>query len=351
MWTKTSISARASAGAAGTGCGVVDATGPQVTGRYRSRMTVIDRARARVRALLRPSPAQPAAEASLDELAEGDRRWREQLLQLAGRAAPYIGVEIDGALFFFSTQDAKIARRLFVQPDLRKDTIHLRRALAAITDAGLPEVRGMFVDVGAHIGTTTLSAILHHGFASAVALEPAPENFLLLRLNVLANGLEASVRTLEVAASSSEGIAELDVGSPASELHAIVTDGTEGRRTQRIPTTTIDALVRDGVIDPARVGLLWMDVEGHEPDVLDGASTFLERGVPVAMELCPDKLARAGRLEHVPEILGSHYTHVLDLRKPVAHGAQFRPVGEIGQLIEQYAGHCFELLACRIPEA
>ena len=310
--------------------------------------------RAFVRALLKPSSAEPSAstplpETELEELAAGDRRWREQLLQLAGRAAPYIGVELEGVTLFFSTADTKIARRLFVQPDLRKDTIHLRRALAALTAAGLPEVRGIFVDVGAHIGTTTLSAILHHGFAQAVALEPAPENFLLLRLNVLANGLETAVRTLELAASSSEGIAELDVGSPGSECHAIVAGGREGRRTHRVPTTTIDALAAQGIIEPSRVGLLWMDVEGHELDVLDGASTILEQGVPIAMELCPEKLAHAGRLESASDVLRAHYTHVLDLRKPVARGPQFLPVQEIERLIAQYAGHCFEVLACRLP--
>ena len=229
------------------------------------------RAHDRTHVRRRTRTEEPAAETDIETLAAEERRWREQFLQLSGRVVPYMGVEIEGTLFFFNTADAKIARRLFVQPDLRKDTIHLRRALAALTAAGVPETRGMFVDVGAHIGTTSLAAILHHGFARVLALEPAPDNFRLLRLNVLANGLEGSVQTLELAVSGSEGIAELDIGSPASELHAIVSGGSEGRRTHRVPMTTLDALVSRSVLDPAEVGLLWMDVEGHELDVLDGA--------------------------------------------------------------------------------
>jgi FkbM family methyltransferase len=310
---------------------------------------VTGKARAFARRLLGRAPDGGVPQTVIEELAGAEQRWREQLLPLVGRAAPYLGVELDGSIVFFSTRDAKLARRLFARPDLRRDTIHLRRALAALTAAGLPEARGTFVDVGAHIGTTSLAAVLQHGFARAVAIEPAPENFLLLRLNVVANGLEDAVHPLEAFASATEGIAELDVGAPSSELHGVVPEGAAGRRIHRARMTTLDALAADGTIDPEDVGLLWIDVEGHELDVLDGASALLDRGVPVAMEMCPEKLARAGRLEDAPRLIESRYTHVLDLRRPVAAGPELVEAREVRRLLERYAGHCFELLACRLP--
>ena len=50
-----------------------------------------------------------------------------------------------------------------------------------------------FVDVGANIGTTTIPALLSHGFETAVAIEPEPENVRVLRMNVLLNDLEDRV--------------------------------------------------------------------------------------------------------------------------------------------------------------
>jgi FkbM family methyltransferase len=45
--------------------------------------------------------------------------------------------------------------------------------------------------------------------------------------------------------------------------------------------TTLDTLAEEGTVDVDEVGLLWLDVEGHELDVLTGATTLLERSVPM----------------------------------------------------------------------
>ena len=47
----------------------------------------------------------------------------------------------------------------------------------------------------------------------------------------------------------------------------------------------MDELAADGVFDPASVGMLWLDVEGHEVHVLAGASTVLAHSPPLVMEL------------------------------------------------------------------
>jgi hypothetical protein len=40
--------------------------------------------------------------------------------------------------------------------------------------------------------------------------------------------------------------------------------------------------------------LLWMDVQGHECHVIDGAPALLSRGTPTVMELWPYGMQRAG---------------------------------------------------------
>ena len=50
-------------------------------------------------------------------------------------------------------------------------------------------VSGRFVDVGAHIGTVTVAVLLDNPEATAICVEPIPENVAVLVSNLAANGL------------------------------------------------------------------------------------------------------------------------------------------------------------------
>jgi FkbM family methyltransferase len=106
-----------------------------------------------------------------------------------------------------------------------------------------------------------------HGFSSALAFEPEPENFGMLRVNAVANGLDHAVRGFRVGLSDHAGFAELLAVHEARQVDAEVSNharharrGGHGRRRRGRPA---------------------LDVEGHELDVLTGATTLLERSVPM----------------------------------------------------------------------
>ena len=90
-----------------------------------------------------------------------------------------------------------------------------------------------------------------------------------------------------------------------------------------VTTARLDDLALGGVFDAAEVGLLWLDVEGYEYRVLQGAGNILERCPPLVMELYPELLRRAGDLAALPDLLARYYSHVVDLR---SSDAQPRPV-------------------------
>ena len=66
---------------------------------------------------------------------------------------------------------------------------------------------GVFVDVGANIGTQTLYALKFGGFDRAVCFEPEPKNLRSLRINLLINDLTDRVSIVEAAAGAKEGMA------------------------------------------------------------------------------------------------------------------------------------------------
>jgi FkbM family methyltransferase len=101
------------------------------------------------------------------------------------------------------------------------------------------------IDVGANVGTTIIPALLTFPFTRAVALEPEPENFITLRLNLVLNGLDDRATAFQVAASDQVGELDLVVNRSRSGKHWIATDQTRLRtvksdeRPIRVPVVTL----------------------------------------------------------------------------------------------------------------
>lgn len=284
------------------------------------------------------------ATASMRQLNRAERRWREHLLDNLGQIVAYVGVNLQVTVYFFDPRDTKSGQTFFIEQSVRRDQAQLRRAVDLLDSVGALPNRDLFLDVGAHIGTTTIYAVRHLSFAGALAIEPAVENVLLLRLSTVANGIDHMVRVVQAAVSDETAVAVMDVGGAGSEYHRIEV-AAEPPLARLVPTMTLDQLVADGSLDPDRLSLVWMDIEGYEGNALLGASRLLANRVPIVMEACPKKLERAGMLHRIREIVSGHYTHVYDLRSQ-KDSATFRPVEEIDDLIDGYGQHCTDLLLC-----
>jgi FkbM family methyltransferase len=144
-----------------------------------------------------------------------------------------------------------------------------------------PEVKHVFrpkqgevvIDVGAHIGAYTISAARIVGKKGlVVALEPDPENFDLLSMNIKLNKL-SNVIALRTAAYESDGTSIMH-RSEGSGTHSLVRIPEKFIGEIKVPTVTLDTLVRRFNLD--RVDWLKIDVEGAELCVLKGASSALE---------------------------------------------------------------------------
>lgn len=274
---------------------------------------------------------------------------REEFFREAKELTPYLAVEVDDMLFFVATSDAKVGNRLFVKRT-RKEMRVLEHALNVLERLGHGRPHGTFVDVGANIGTSSIHA-LRLGFSSAIALEPESANFGTLRINIAANRDEKRVRALGVAVSDGEGTADLQLSRGNSGAHWLSARGTasvrRGRALERVEVTTLDALAGRGDYDPADVGLLWMDVEGHELQVLRGATVLTARAVPVVMEFSPRNLARAGQLDTIVEVIAPHYTHLVDLHDEPTP----LPATRIDELAARYRKDFTDVLLCRLDGA
>ena len=129
------------------------------------------------------------------------------------------------------------------------------------------------------------------------------------------------------------------------------------RVTVNVPTVTLDSLVAEGVYEPERVALLWIDAEHHEGEILEGAAELLRRGAPVVFEWDPAGLDRRGDRAKIQDLVGEHYTHFLDVRATHDRELPRYQLRTTAELVDYQhpsdgdePGHFTEILVLRLTE-
>ncbi|MDQ3759473.1 MAG: FkbM family methyltransferase [Actinomycetota bacterium] len=276
------------------------------------------------------------------------KAWpRERFFLRAKRHTPVVAVDAGGARYFVSTSDEAVGLGLFAHGS------HERRQLDAVS-AVLSEWSGKagplqgkrFLDIGANIGTSVVEATVSLGCSGGWALEPHPENFKLLRHNLLENGLDEKIVPLELAASDADGTAMLEVAKVNMGDHRVrVGSGSDpgrmaegARQTIAVPMRSLDSLVDDGTISLDDVALAWIDTQGHEAHVLAGAGCLAQARVPVYLEYWPYALERAGGLGRLNDIIQGAWAEVADIGFG-REGARRRVTGEIETIAAAYSAN------------
>jgi FkbM family methyltransferase len=254
---------------------------------------------------------------------------REYFFQLARRYTPT--VRTDGEFpYHVATRDRVVGREAFVYGSF--DLGAMRRAFAELPI----DVTGRTViDIGANIGTSTVELILRYDAAHVVAVEADPDNYRLLRLNVIENGIEDRVTTLNLALSDRPGTLTMRRSDANWGDHRIAADGDV-----QVSAATLDQLVEDGTVDLDAAALVWMDVQGHEAHVLAGASRLLAAGVPIITEYWPAGIGE--QLPALERLIAEHFETVIDLGHPDREEAPRRlSAGDIGNVGPRYRGDMF----------
>lgn len=219
-----------------------------------------------------------------------------------------------------------IGRHVIATGGFTRDSV--RHVLDALDRRGLlPREGGCVLEVGANIGTHTLYLALTRRFDTIVAVEPDPRNLRFLRRNVEDNGLGDLVRIMECAAGEAEDQLTLhrvdgNFGN-SSFLHARPTDSGVV-----VPVKPVDAILRDAGIPVDTVSLVWMDIEGFEPQAFRSMEALLSRQVPIYLEFSPRFYGPDGTATFV-RFIEQYYRHCIVTARGVQH-----PV-PVGKLIER----------------
>ena len=185
------------------------------------------------------------------------RPWMSRLVNLM-RAGP-VDATYQGASFRFHHQGSATERGALFNPDYNLDELDFLRQH---TPAG-----GVFVDVGANVGTFSLVMARHVGpQGKVVAIEPHPVTFARLSFNNTASGT-TQVRLVQAAAGPSDG--ELLIETDGGNLGAShVVTGTATAEAIKVPSLRLTRILDEAGV--ANVDALKIDVEGFEDRVLIG---------------------------------------------------------------------------------
>ena len=206
--------------------------------------------------------APNAAQAAVIRFAHGSRLkrgafrpWLSRMVNLL-RAGP-VDVTYQGASFRFYHQASATERGALFNPDYNLEELDFLRAN---TPAG-----GVFVDVGANVGTYAMVLARHVGTnGKVIAVEPHPVTHARLAFNNAASGY---TQTRLVAAAASDADGELLIETDGDNLGAShVVTGAASAKAIKVPSLRLTRILDEAGV--SKVDGLKIDVEGFEDHVL-----------------------------------------------------------------------------------
>ncbi len=276
----------------------------------------------------------------------------------ARRLSPMAAIDGNGLRYLMRTGDV-LGRHLYVFRDYEQSVMQAALQMLEDRSGRRPFLGGRtFLDVGANLGSSVIPAVKLFGAARGIAFEPAPANYDVLRCNLILNGVENLVAAHAVALSDHDGADTLELSGDNSGDHRIragvgrngvgPADGAffdEGARPViSVRAARLDTLVEQGLIDRTTLGLVWVDVQGHEAQVLAGAPALLAArpDLPFVIEFWPYGLRRAGGLDQLCAIIADTFGTVIDVRASERRATVVElPAARVATLVDRYDGVSF----------
>lgn len=208
--------------------------------------------------------APNAAQQAIISLAQRSRlkrgAFRPMMSRLVNlfRAGP-VDVEYQGASFRFYHQLSATERGALFNPDYNIEELDFLRSYTA--------PGGVFIDVGANVGTYAMALARHIGpSGKVIAIEPHPVTHARLAFNRTASDFN---QVILVAAAAGPADGELMIETDGDNLGAShIVSGEPGSGAFKVPSRRLQRILDDAGV--TRVDALKIDVEGFEDRVLTG---------------------------------------------------------------------------------
>jgi FkbM family methyltransferase len=213
-----------------------------------------------------------------------------------------VTIKTDNGLLSCSSRDWLIGKHLFVRRNYELDFI--KSSIEFLQSEGFLKTgkNRAVMDIGANLGMICIALLRENFFEKAIAFEPSPRNFRLLRKNVRQNDLSGKIECFPMALSSENKKIEFEIDETNSGDSRVRKTAGSGelkehkRRTVSVEAKTFDAFLRENkTIEPDEIDLFWIDIQGHEGHFFKGAREFFQKHkIPVVNEFWGYGILRSG---------------------------------------------------------
>jgi len=163
------------------------------------------------------------------------------------------------------------------------------------------------INIGAHIGSTCIPAIKENKFKNSIVFEPTKKTFRLLKANIFLNEVDERIQVHNLAISSKK-----------TKLYLVTNKGNIGGNYISKNKQKNNEIVKSDILDNYTYNLnknnslIFMDVEGHEPNVFLGAKKTIKKKIPIVFEFYPSLLEKNWIKSY--DLVFKNYKFYYDLR-------------------------------------
>jgi len=222
-------------------------------------------------------------------------RFLRYISDLKRRGKSFGQVQGTNAVFTFDVRDLVIPSYMYTRKKTySQEDIELFFRFAK-EKRGIEPTEGIFLDIGANIGTTTVHVAKNMGpELQVISFEPDCLNFQLLSKNCEINGCR-NVTLCNAALSDQSGIGEIQVFDynrgkcqVIEDIDAEDTKQSKGIKTESVAMRSLDEYLSENNIPKDQIRYIWIDVEGHEARAINGMMELLSTvHPPILMEFTP----------------------------------------------------------------
>jgi len=172
---------------------------------------------------------------------------------------------------------------------------------------GKKHLRSTLINIGAHLGSSCIPAVKENKFANSIVFEPTKKTYKLLKANILLNDVDDRIQAYNLALSNKK-----------TKLYLAINKGNVGGNYIAINKSKHTEIVKSDILDNYTYNLnknntlIFMDVEGHEPNVFLGAKKTIKKKIPFVFEFYPALLKKNWIKSY--DLIFKNYKFFYDLR-------------------------------------
>ena len=224
----------------------------------------------------------------------------------------FVTCTVEGLNYIATSQDEILRMMYTSRVNYTENNMKNFQALAK-KYYGVDDGAGLFLDLGANIGTTGIYFLKKLApNLKLLAFEPDPENFKLHQINLMLNDIGDDKAT----------VVNSGLGDKTDEMTMYKWIGNPGGNTVfqylgNMPTETIKIIPLDDYFAKNKIAArdvkyIWIDTEGFEPQVLLGAKNLLrENPAPIFMECNLRAWDSSGAFDNMMALLAENYSHFI----------------------------------------